>query len=121
MQLVHQWELGLLIKGEVTRIMVFRYMYPASRIRVHISMLYNSFRVLNYTHRHEVLFKQRVKKSKKKKGGRKQRWFYKTSLLILPQMPSFSFFPLQLIIWFPSSLFHNQEEDSKVKTNEFLA
>lgn len=37
-------------------------------------------------------------------------------------MPSLSFFPLQLIILFPSSLFHNWEEkDSEVKTSEFLA
>lgn len=100
--------------------MVFRCVYLASRTRVHISMLYTNFRVLNYTHIQEVLFKQMVKKSKKKKGGRKQRWFYKTSLLILPQMPAFSFFPVQLIISFPSFLFHNQEEDSEVKTNDFL-
>lgn len=35
-------------------------------------------------------------------------------------MPAFSFFPVQLIISFPSFLFHNQEEDSEVKTNDFL-
>lgn len=28
-----------------------------------VSMFYNSFRVLNYAYIHEVLFKQRVKKS----------------------------------------------------------
>lgn len=35
-------------------------------------------------------------------------------------MPSFSFFPLQLIFLFPSSLFQNQEEkNSEVKSNKF--
>lgn len=47
-------------------------MHPASRIRVHVSVLYYSFRVLNYTHTHEVLFKQRVKLNKQTKKVRKK-------------------------------------------------
>lgn len=44
--------------------MVFR---SGIRDQSPISMFYNSFRVLNYAHIHEVLFKERAKTSKIKK------------------------------------------------------
>lgn len=77
-------------------------------------MFYNSFRVLNYTHIHEVIIKQGVKGKKKRK---KVKIGLQTSLLILPQTPSFSFFP-PTADNFVSFLFHNQEEkDREVSTN----
>lgn len=57
-------------------------------------MLYNSFRVRNYTHIYEVLFKQRIKKSKKKREEESKDGFKKSFTFNFTTNAFLLFFPL---------------------------
>lgn len=57
MQLLQQYEQWLYAKKIDTGFMAFRYLYPALVIRVHITLLYNGFIVLNYMRVHKMLLR----------------------------------------------------------------